>query len=76
MFCVSLGSWCLFCGFCCGCRFYRGSCGTESFVHNLEGEASGRRLLERPRKIFCHRLNLPRQDYARWWVLVLVLFSC
>jgi hypothetical protein len=41
-----------------------------------EGEASGKRLLELPRKISCHRIILPRQDYARWWVLVMVLFRC
>jgi hypothetical protein len=62
--------------FCCGCRVHRGSCGVESFVHNLEGEAPGKRFLERPRKISCHRILLPRQDCARWWVLLLVLFSC
>ena len=46
--CSDLGA--CFGAFCCGCRVYRGSSGVESFVHNLEVEASGKRLLERPRK--------------------------
>ena len=50
VFCVSFGSWCLFCGFCCGCRVYRGSCDVERFVHNLQVEASGKRFLERPKR--------------------------
>jgi hypothetical protein len=66
VFCVSLG-FCVCLGtFCCGCRIYRGSCGVESFVHNLEGEASGKRLLDRPRKISFYRIFSPRQDYTRW----------
>ena len=73
---VSFGSWCLFWGFLLWLSRLSWFLWCRSFVHNLEGEAPGKRLLERPKKISCHRIFLPRQDYARWRVLALVLFSC